>query len=229
MARRILAVFIFLPLLLTGCIPIPYVYPTMDFVPPTQVGVPHDEVRAFRVDVRKEWGPCFAFQASRIALAEVPCSATGRTSSQVQVSMGYGYLLPYGVLNYQFGTHPDLELRLYRPGCQTVRVDSWQRLEQVDWQQAATLQEQERAIDQLLFACDSRRALAPPSESDGNVMSDWDGTPAALLPGSASRAHREALLFAGTEYERLAGLTSEESERVQLNLKAQRLRKLANE
>jgi hypothetical protein len=197
------------------------------------------------VDVARSYGGVEPVRVYHSTLAEVPFSASGRVPAQTQLALAHGQLDRSNSLQLRdwswSGTHPAVELRLYRPGWRTVRVLAWEWPELVEWEPAATPAEQEKAIDQLLFAPDAPR-FPPNSESLpekrlgdlSSTMFDWDGTSAALARGSASTAHREALLFAVTEYERLvsllpSGAAADEGQRTRLILKAQRLRTLADE
>jgi hypothetical protein len=222
---------------IVGCVPIAYVYPSLGFIPPGQLNAPTDEVRVFRVDVSKQYegqgeGPSLC----RCTLREVPCTAEGRVPGQTQVAVTMWQHDPYSFTPWS-GTTPDVEMRLYRPNWQTVRVRSWQWPDRIEWKKAASLEEREEAVDHLLFAAglplNKVKADGTARKEGGGLMFDWNGTPAALAPGSTSAVHKESLLFAAVEYEGLAGLTvlttGDESQKTRLLLKAQRLRQLANE
>jgi hypothetical protein len=94
-------------------------------------------------------------------------------------------------LNYPVYTSHTVAMRLYRPGYDLVEIDSWQLPEKVAWKKAPDLAAQEKELDRLMLTTDeaSRPAI-------------WLGR--TLRPGSASAAHRQALLFGASEYERLA-------------------------
>jgi hypothetical protein len=243
-APRVISVLCLLPLSLTGCLPIAYVYPTVGFIPPRQVGAPPDEVRAFRVDIARSSHPEEPVPVYQSTLGEVPFSPTGRLPFQTKFALGSGHLdrsiSPQGPDWSWSGVHPAFEIRLYRPGWKTVRVRAWRWPEQIPWQPAVTPDEQEQALDQLLFACDAPKPPPNPEAKPerpgddlGGTLFDWDGTSAVLARGSASSPHHDALLFAVAEYERLASLLPEssaaEGQRTRLILKAQRLRTLADE
>jgi hypothetical protein len=96
-------------------------------------------------------------------------------------------------LIYTKHTSHNVLLRLYRPGYELVEFDSWLARSEIEWNKASSVAEQEKAIDGLLHV------RAPYfGEKEGEYS--FPG----LAAGSTSEGHRKALLFAASEYERVA-------------------------
>lgn len=192
MKRPILLVFaIFLPLL-GGCI-FPYVGPSIAYTPSVKLDVPREEVRAFRVDIASSRFIPFrhdeitAMLSKSIAerLSEVPISYEDEVPGQMKASVQYGVVV-VGLFNGVRRDHDSVALRLYRPGYDLVEIGSWEGANRVEWKPAVDVSAQEKVIDRLFSDC-FRYSQAK---------------------GSGSPAHREALLFGASEYERLAKLPS---------------------
>jgi hypothetical protein len=233
--RAVLAALCLLSPLLAGCVPLGYAYPSVEHVWEVPVGPAASEVRAFRVDVADEQN-CIEFpENDRCLLGAIPLTRKGGVPAQTQVAFDHGWLWHCIALSYGGHTSHVLMVRLYRPGYQTVEVKSWQKTGTVTWKVARDLAEQEQAVDDLLttseYAPSFRIALeGPPGKAEGKPARDG-GTFWALAPGSAARRHREALLFAIGEYERLAaqcppGAAGQEA-RERLAVKAKALGELA--
>jgi hypothetical protein len=139
----------------------------------------------------------------RVVVSELPLSyekaPNGEKTASIRVQKEKG-----GWSGYLVGTPLYLKTRiversfslvLYRPGFKLIAEDGPTPLE---WKHAEDLWAQVGALDQLFF----------PGRIDGGhggiPMNCWVVVP--LEPGSASPAHRKALLFGASEYERLAGL-----------------------
>ncbi len=192
MKRPILLVFaIFLPLL-GGCI-FPYVGPSIAYTPSVKLDVPREEVRAFRVDIASSRFIPFrhdeitAMLSKSIAerLSEVPISYEDEVPGQMKASVQYGVVV-VGLFNGVRRDHDSVALRLYRPGYDLVEIGSWEGANRVEWKPAVDVSAQEKVIDRLFSDC-FRYSQAK---------------------GSGSPAHREALLFGASEYERLSKLPS---------------------
>jgi hypothetical protein len=180
-----------------GCL-VPYAYPHLSHISGLTSTSAPGEVHAFRVEVqssRVDLGQT----TERYTLARVPLEPNGRVPAQTSLSLDYGAYVVGVALNYPIHHGRSLLVRLYRPGFQLVEVQSGQSLDQVRWQPASDLTAQERALDAL---------LVDPAVD----LKAW--TAAQITPGSAAPEHREALLFAAAEYERLAdGLADPETRR----------------
>jgi hypothetical protein len=214
-------------LLMAGCIPIGYAYPTVSYIPATPVSAPTDEVHAFRVDVADDDNsPEFA-EDDEYVLQRLPLEKDGRFDSQVKVSVDYGWFWNWIAYVYDEYTHHTLMVRLYRPGYHTIEIESWQKTGKVEWQPAKSLDEQEKAIDDLLSTWTRSRMstqhlynqVGPPRDSSVFRY---------LAAGTASDEHLQALQFAASEYERLQKEVTDAAVRSRLESKAKALRKLAD-
>jgi hypothetical protein len=107
-----------------------------------------------------------------------------------------------------------VRLRLYRPGFETIELTPQDQVEVVAWKQASDLAAEAKAVDDLLHT-DSRRVFLSNEDKPPSVCIEH------ILPGSASEGHRKALLFAASEYERLAGLAKDEQQKHLLERSAQ--------
>ena len=118
---------------------------------------------------------------------------------QVKASVQYG-IVAIGPLTFRYLEGSTLALRLYRPGYELVEIAAWEATNRVEWKRLSAMTVDEAAVNALF---------------GGN-----------LEPGSASKAHRAALLFGASEYDRLAG-SSSSTERELLRGRAENLRDLA--
>jgi hypothetical protein len=104
-------------------------------------------------------------------------------------SSGFDCWIP---LVYEAYRHvkPAVGLRLYRPGYELVLVNAADEAGSTTWKPALTIQAQMRALD-LLFDLGAQSILV------------------TLEPGSVAPAHRDALRFGASEYDRLALLVQQ--------------------
>jgi hypothetical protein len=222
-----------------GCIPVYYAYPTVSYVPAVHVDKEDGTIYAFRVDIADHQG-CIDFAGEdgyldHYVLSAIPLPGSGRIPAQSQVSLDYGWVWNCIALIYDGHTQHTVNVRLYQPGWQTIEVHPWEHVKALKWKEATGLAERERAIDGLVSTWETdfpyrSRAQASSSESPApHGIEVFRG----LAPGSASAEHRQVLLFAAGEYERLAafGDTSDAGRLMQtrLNAKASKLRELAKE
>jgi hypothetical protein len=216
----LLACLVFLPSL-SGCI-FPYVGPSIAYTPSVKLDVPRDEVRAFRVDIASSqdspgWYGPFLSQTNQERLSEVPISHRDEVPSQLKASVQHGIVI-IGVLSHRIRESESVVVRLYRSGFDLVEVGSWEGRRRVEWKPAVDVAAQEKAVDQLFGG-----------------RQDGPRRPAARFgcwqaKGSTSAAHRDAILFGASEYERLANLpASTAGEREVLRDKAKALRVVADE
>ena len=183
----------------TGCLA--YAYPWPTYTPEIPVDNKDGSAHAFRIDIdRTEHKP--APTTTQYTLSQIPIDSRGLVPSQFEVGATTGVLNPLGVVDgspHERSQYTML-IRLYRPGFQTQEVQAWEKARQLLWSPASDLLAQEKAIDDL---------LAVPASPDGPVRGSWwefkDQKTLGLEPGTVSRIHREALLFASGEYQRLAG------------------------
>jgi hypothetical protein len=215
-------------LLMSGCIPIGYAYPTVSYVGPTPVGAPRDEVRAFRVDVADDDNSPEFPEKDEYVLQALPIDRDGQFDAQVKVAVDYGWVWNWIALIYNEHTHHTMLVRLYRPGYQTVEIESWQKSGKVKWVAAPTPADQERAIDDLLTTWNTAPVVTKVNRSKTQSEPPTDATVFRYLaPGSTSDQHLQALQFFAQEYERLQRGATDKDVSARLGTKAKALRMLA--
>src|SRR5262249_1061302 len=178
---------------------------------------PHEEAHAFRVDILRETrnlfctGPC---SEDTYVLKAVPLSVPGQVPSQIKVAFDYGLFFAAGCVvpcGWEHWQHP-MRVRLYRPGWETVEIQSWDLAPQMSWKEAADLAAQEKAVDDLLSDRERAREPGVPGRAwteefrqafSRETFFSLGPLYRFLAPGSASAEHRKVLLFAAAEYERL--------------------------
>jgi hypothetical protein len=195
---------------LAGCLPY-CAGPSLSYTPAVEFAAPASEVHAFRVDITKEKVDLDVF--SKECLSEIPAQNTDEVPAQLRPGVTSG-LVVFGVaVNYVTCTSHSLALRLYRPGYDLVEVASWQLNNRVTWHAAAHLAAQEEAVDSLFPLDRGDKSMGQESHR--------------LANGSASPAHRQALLFGASEYDRLEHLVESKDQLARLSRKAAALRDLA--
>ena len=215
----------------TGCVQVPFCVPEYSVVSATRTGCDAKEVHAFRVDITqkqdlKEGPPpdckVTGENLESLQLTRIPLADDGTTSSQVtfNCASGWSYVGFWNFVNSR--TSHAVVVRLYRPGFESIELKAGQDPREMQWQAAPDLAAQEKAIDDLLGT--------NPLESGKALSKDLQRR---LEPGTKSTAHRDALLFASREYERLArSVAAEELDgseiRARLVEKARRLKSLAD-
>jgi hypothetical protein len=154
------------------------------------------EVRAFRVDLT---GTVVDLQRDGMAcLTEIPVTQTEEVPTQLKPGLTYGYYVFGVAVNFPVETNHSVVLRLYRPGYQLVEIQSWETVNAIAWKPALDWLAKRQAIEALVrFAG----------------------------PGSLSPANRAAILFAASEYERLATTAPGEQEKSDVLNQAGELRK----
>jgi hypothetical protein len=99
---------------------------------------------------------------------------------------------------------------MYRPGFQTIEFKSWQKDRPVKWVPALSIDEQEKAVDNLLFRNAGDDVLSyEVLELANGPCSDENKQLNHLVKGFTSEAHQKAIRFGADEYERLAKLAPE--------------------
>lgn len=204
-----------------GCVPIGYAYPTLAHTPSVPLGLGQDEVYAFRISVAEDK---HSSDQDEYVFSAVPLTRKGDLPAQTRLTFDYGWIWNCIAWSTSDHTHHTLLVRLYRPGCQTVEIKSWEENGQVVWQEAASLTAQEKAVDDLLATLPLDEAMMGQSERRPEG-------PGILAPGSASKAHKRMLLFAAWEYDRIgahaAGSADAEATHTRILQKAKALRDLA--
>lgn len=193
-------------LLAAGCIPfvpVPFVCPTVSQTAPLNIHGPKDDIRVFRVDVRSNLsGPEFN-DGDCYTLRELGVIADRWVLPQTRVAADYGFVWNCIALMFHEHIHHSILMRLYRPGFDCVEIKSWHLAQGVEWRSAPGLSAQESAIDSLVATPGWQQSLMTLTldiESREPKVPGCD----QLAPGSSSSAHRDSLLFAASEYERLA-------------------------
>lgn len=213
MRRLLLAAALCLP----GCLQ--YVVPTVSYVPPYDLECPAGEVHVFRVNVARErYDRACNLDNDLCELAEVGPEGINKTPGQTKLGC------THGVSVWSLGsatTSHTIAVRIYRPGYETVEINSWDPPGKLIWKPALTAAVQEMALDDLFDLGDKKPA-------EGTAMVHRE-----LQPGSKSPAHREALRFGAAEYAHLAGQVtgkdaSQRELRDRLVEKARKLEKLAD-
>jgi len=123
----------------------------------------------------------------------------GVVAPQGKVGCDYAWYWNCIALRYWKVKAHTVKMRLYRPGCQTVEVAAWAVPREVQWRGVADLAESERAVDDLVSIGTTDRTSEVLEQAIEGAL-DFH----CLAPGSESPEHRKALLFAASEYERLA-------------------------
>jgi hypothetical protein len=218
-----------LGLLLAGCMPLGYAYPTVSYVRPATVGAAREEVRAFRIDVSDD-DFCFEIpEKDRYVLTPLPLHPDGSFDPQMRVSADYGFMLNCFAWISGASTHHTVMVRLYRQGYHTIELESWRKDEPLSWTPAQTPFEREKAIDDLVSTWwTSPARLQSQYSSEGFVPPNEPIVFHYLAPGSTSQEHQTALVFAAEEYERLASEVANEELRSRLEDKAKALRQLVS-
>jgi hypothetical protein len=222
-----------------------WAYPTAGFVPGISLDPAPQEVRAFRVDVKDDSstaapGTTTPEENDRYVLSEITLRFGDWLCPQGKLAVDYGWLSSNGQPSREQSTHHVLLVRLYRSGYKTVEIPAWELAANPNWHPVSTLAEQEKAVDDLVstFARDDQARRRVQATSDG-TYTKWHGAPprdssvfARLAPGSASKDHRAALLFAASEYDLLSRARADDPDRAvaeRATEKAAALRKLAGE
>jgi hypothetical protein len=187
-------------LFLAGCIPfVPcyYGYPSVSYVPGIDLGPEKGNARAIRVDVTENKNSIEFAQNSVFEFMEVPISEKGSIGRQAQWEFDKGWIWNCVTQTYKGRTSHTLVMRLYRPGYQLIEVDSWKSLDHPVWKEAKTLEDQEKALDDLVSTTGPRPNPFVPA-IPGRINLD------NLAGGTTSEGHKNVLLYAATEYDRLA-------------------------
>jgi hypothetical protein len=192
--------------LLSGCfVPVGAAWPSVAVTPPLRANAEADQVRAFRVETAQSVGSLEFSGENEYVMREVPVAAGGWVSPQAAVACDYCWYCNFIALSYGNLKHHTVRVRLYRPGCETVEVDSWDLPHQVTWTGVADLAGEEKGVDDLMTARQDRwREMMVRQDREAPQGPDAERLFGGLAPGSKSPEHRKALLFAAAEYQRLA-------------------------
>jgi hypothetical protein len=221
-----LAVGLMICPLLAGCfVPLGAAWPSVAVTPSMLVNADPDQVRAFRVDVEDNHAVIDFNEPSVYTLQEVPVLAGGWIAPQANVACDYGWYWNCIALSYWKSKHHTVMMRLYRPGCQTVEVPAWTLPQNVQWRGIADLAGQEKAVDDLVSIGTSEFPVGMKDPTGHDFVFR------RLATGEESDEHRKALLFAASEYLRLAKTAPDDADsraiRDRMQQKAAALRQLA--
>jgi hypothetical protein len=191
------------------------------------VGAVREEVRAFRVDVAND-DFCLQFpEKDCYVLKPLPLHADGSFDPQIKVAADYGWLADFFYTIYGGTTHHTVMVRLYRPGYHTIELESYRKDEPLNWTPAPTPVEREKAIDDLVSTWwTSPERLQTQYSVSGFTPPVEPIVFRYLAPGSISTEHQASLVFAASEYERLASEVANAELRARLQEKAKALREL---
>ncbi len=185
---------------LAGCL-VPYMYPHVQHVSGFRVPKEGSELYAFRVEAANvvEAG----LPRPHYTLARLSLERGEHVPAQTDVTLDYGAFVGGATQNPVHQGH-SLLVRLYRPGYRLVEIRAGDPPARIAWQSVNGLAGEEEVLDSLLAApfvplpqVLGQKPLPTPVVSKGWVPLD-------VTPGSAGAQHRDALLFAAGEYERLA-------------------------
>jgi hypothetical protein len=185
-----------------GCLHVPFCTPEFSSVPAVNAGTDKLDLHAFRVDVTQTMdlkegpGPNYLVRGEnfeKFELTQIETAPGGTTPPQRGMSAATGWCY-VGFWNYcsSYTSH-SIAVRLYRPGYETIELKPGQPAIALQWHEAADRAAQEKAVDDLLGVSPLER-IDPKSSQQQRLLES----------GTKSAAHRESLLFAAREYERLA-------------------------
>jgi hypothetical protein len=190
-----------------GCIPFvpcPYLYPSVSCVPAVKIEEPSDEVHVFRVDIADDES-CIEFaEPGTYRLTEMHVWPGGWTCPQGKVAVDGGFIWNCIALIFDKHTDHTVRVRLYRTGYELVEIKAWDLPRNIEWKPAADAEEQEKAVDAVLRPTGKGFDTHVFIDSDNWKKGGWNF--AHLHPRLFTSKHREALLFAAGEYERVAGI-----------------------
>jgi hypothetical protein len=194
--------------LASGCLLGAAAWPSVSVTPVFNANAPTGQVRAFRVDMSTSH-TLESSNQNEYVLSELSVSGDGWVAPQGKVGCDYMWVL---LLPSDWKNH-SVAVRLYRPGCQTIEVGSWNLPHEVKWTGVADLAGQEQAVDDLLETWRANMYTRMFMRHDREHDPPREPTPESLFgfvaAGSKSPEHRKALLFAASEYERLAKMAVE--------------------
>lgn len=219
MCRILLLAFAALVPACSGCLPIPYAYPSVCHTPPVATKANDSSITAFRVDVVSDHS--FALyggtESPDIAFDTVTTGVTDATPRAVTLHASGGWVFaPWG----RMSTHRYSCVKLYRRGYRTVVLEPWTHATAVNWVPVETPEERLQAIRDLLYATPWRSASMLVSSNDSadddrveeggtHPTMGWEKVGVTgrfrprLRPGSWSDAHETGLRFAHDECKEL--------------------------
>jgi hypothetical protein len=229
---------VFAAVLLPSCTMPDLAVPTKpDFVSEVRISNPNGDVRAFRIDIEEKDR---SEPKARHTLAPIPLDERGLIPAQVHSPPTDG---PVHTLlgPVEVRSQYSVLVRAYRPGYLTIDIKPGAETRWLHWVRADSF-EQEMAIDVLLGVerrigkkgwwewgyqgVQSELVQVSVCRTCDKYLSLGDQ---GLQPGSVSKTHREVLLFAASEYERLAIVAADQEARQRLKSKASQMKRYADE
>jgi hypothetical protein len=205
-----------------GCT-LPYAYPKFSSTESIDLVKQSADIHAFRVEAQG-WMKENGVEMKDYCLSTIAITDEARVPSQFHVNLEYG-LLAVSAEKHTVGTTHWSQVRLYRRGYQLIEMTPEKRSARIEWMPAVGVVAQEKAVDDLLWPPSDERV---PQTLQRDKDKPWPGS--LVGPGSLSSKHREALLFAAAEYERLLlvwGPKADAAAKERLQRKAQELRERA--
>lgn len=208
-----------------GCIPIFYAYPSLSYVPALNLGPAHDNIFVFRADVADDQSCLDLAKPGHYRFREIHVAPQGSILGQGKVTFDSGFYWNLIAVTYAERISHTIRLRLYRPGYDMLEIQPWQNEASLEWTAVRDVAAQEKVVDKLL------RPTGTGAWTQAHKDQDWGFS--QVDPGSVSAEHRHVLLFAASEYDRLAAEMALEANELadacnRCHAKASFLRELAN-
>lgn len=137
---------------LAGCLFVPVGYPTWTRTPAVQVNAPGEEIVAVVVErktIFTNWTPFGLPETHEEIVGLVNIDASRRLEAQNALTWDGGVAGFIFVAPVLAAGRTTREVRLYRPGCQTVTVPAWANVDQIVWRPASGVQEQMQALERI--------------------------------------------------------------------------------
>jgi hypothetical protein len=208
-----------------GCVPIFYAYPSVSYVPALNLGPGHDNIFAFRVDVADDESSLDLAKPGHYRFRQVRIAPHGSIMGQGKLALDSGFYWNLIAVTYAQRTNHTIRVRLYRAGFDLLEIQPWQSEAGLEWTEVRALAAQEKIVDKLL------RPTGAGAWTQAHKDDNWGFS--QIEPGSVSPEHRPVLLFAASEYERLASDMALEADELaeactRCHAKAKFLRELAD-
>lgn len=206
----------------TGCA-VPYAYPRVDKTEPIPVN--GRDVTAFRVDYTAAGDEKWEREASEYRIALLPIDPQhSEIPEQSRVGLERGLYLYMFQLDRNNKVSEYVEVRLYRRGWRTLRLNNAYQGGPLKWEPAKTLLEREQAVDTLFSPHVAGTANI---ELEDNPAIHFDSNEIFRFKMTTTDAFRQACAFGAGEYAALGtdGVLSA-PDRQRLEVKEAYLRKL---
>jgi len=198
----------------SGCV---YKYPTLHYVPAAKLDTPPNSVRAFQCEAQLMDVDLFGIGVRHpIASDSKPIPMKDRDTTER--SLGLAWEEGAGFLSVGMAVETTKFVLLHRPGYCTQVVEEWDFSFDPEWSPVQSVEEEEKALDEVFCACDDFPwmagssfhavpwSLAAPSEPHRVIGSDSWNAQASTRNRDVSKGYQEWIRFAAGEYERLLNL-----------------------